>query len=621
MAHWPVGLGVFAAGLAITFVRYLRAYLFKPLMDDVLVPASSEQVSFALVRPVLVELGVLLGLTLVVLPIAVFVRSYGAQWIVARVRQDIDRAVAARFLAAPLRLHRAGSSGDFMARALTDAQLACNAVSVAYNEVLINVQMVVGGAIALFLSSWQLATLSLIAMPPFFLVLSFFGRRIERQSHRRQETQGDLSQRLLAILSGIKVIKAFQGQALEAEAFAVETGKYFRRHMKVIWNGVLAKATGELMNPTIGFLVIGFGVWLLLQDMWGMTIGTLTEFSMILVTVYKPIKALTQSFPRMVESAGGARRLFAVLDLAGEPPDRPGARPMRGLEREIRLRDVSYAYEPAYEPADEPANEQADEAAPRDAFERAATQAGDGPDETRDRRWVLRGIDLHVARGEVVAIVGRTGTGKSTLVDLVLRFDDPTRGGIEIDGVDLRDLERASFLDHVAVVTQEPFLFDASIAENIRYGRRDASDEEIRAAARAASADEFIQQLPDGYDTPVGEFGLRLSGGQRQRLTIARAILADPDILVFDEATSALDAQTERAVQHAIESLRGERTIFLVAHRLSTIRHADRIVVLDEGRIVQEGDHEALMREPGLYRELIGIQASGEDPIKATRAN
>jgi subfamily B ATP-binding cassette protein MsbA len=507
---------------------------------------------------------------MIVLPLLVFLRTYGAHWIGASVRRDVDQTVAAKFLSAPLRVHRGGTSGDFLARALTDARLACDSVLTLYNLVLLNLQLVIGGAIALFLASWQLALLTVVAVPPIAILLSFFGRRVQKQSYRRQETQGDLSGRLLAILSGIKVIKAFQGQDLEERAYAAETSKYFRRHMKVIWNGVVARAVGEFVNPLVAVAVLGFGVWLLMNGMLDITVGTLPQFGAILLTVYKPVKALIKAYPKIMEASGGAGRLFDILDMDDETRDRAGARPMNGLAHRIRFRDVHFDY-------------------------------GDGA--------VLDGIDLEVEPGEVIAFVGRTGTGKSTLIDLVLRFHDPTQGAIEIDGVDLRDYNRESFLDHIAVVTQEPFLFDVSVRENIGYGRRDALDSEIYAAARAASAEEFIEALPEGYETKVGEFGLRLSGGQRQRLTIARAILADPAILIFDEATSALDAQTEAAVQAAIESLRGQRTIFLVAHRLSTIRHADRIVVLDQGRIAQLGNHEALVSAPGLYRDLIGSQA------------
>ncbi len=572
--YWKPILGIFVLGWVVSFVRYVKAYLFQPLLDDVLIPATAADIDFDFIQPVLAELALILGISLVVSPVAVFFRTYGAHWTIASVRRDVDQEVARKLLAAPLRVHRHSSSGDFLARAMNDVQLACQSVGIAYNELLLNVQQVVAGGISLFLASWQLALFSFVAIPPFLLVLGFFGRRVQRQSRRRQETQGDLSKRLLTILSGIKVIKAFQGQRLEENAFEIETGKYFRRHMKVIWNSALTKASSELLNPILGFVIVGFGIWMMINEMWGVTIGSLAHFALTLVIAYKPIKALSQSYPKIMESTAGAERLFALLDMEEEPPDRPDARPMTGLSHDIRLVDVHFSY-------------------------------GGDP--------VLRGIDLEVGVGEVVAIVGRTGAGKSTLIDLVLRFHDPSHGSIEIDGVDLRDIERRSFLDHVAVVTQEPFLFDVSVGENIRYGRPDATETEIRAAAAAASADEFIDELPEGYGTRVGEFGLRLSGGQRQRLTIARAILANPSILVFDEATSALDARTERAVQEAIESLRGERTIFLVAHRLSTIRHADRIVVLDQGRIAEIGDHESLMSRSGIYHELVGTQEVAEN--------
>jgi ABC-type multidrug transport system fused ATPase/permease subunit len=568
LSHWRPLAAVIIFSAIFSASRFVRAWLAKPLLDEILVPAANNALDLQAVEPRLWQLGVIFGIALIITPVAMFYRSYLALWVVGRVRKEIDLAVAHKFLVAPLRIHRGGSSGDLLSRALTDVQLACKSLNVLYRDVVNSVLMLLGGAFTMFITSWQLALISMATVPPLLLVLQFFGHRIQRQTQRRQETQGDLSQRLVAILTGIKVIKAFRGHDLELQAFERETETYFKRFMKVAWNQVMAKSSTEALNQTVGTLILGLGAVLALNGLWDVTIGTIAAFALILVTTYKPVKTLTGSYSSIMESVAGASRLFQILDMEEDPPDRPDARVMTGLSHSICFRDVHFDY-------------------------------GEGE--------ILRGIDLEVQPGEVIAFVGRTGTGKSTLMDLLLRFHDPTRGSIEIDGIDLRDLQRNSFLDHVAVVTQEPFLFDETIAENIRYGRLDASDEEVRKAAAAASADEFIDDLPEGYRTSVGEFGLRLSGGQRQRITIARAILSNPAILVFDEATSALDAKTERAVQVAIEALRGQRTIFLIAHRLTTIRHADRIVVLDEGRIAEIGDHEALMSRPGIYRELIGV--------------
>ncbi|MDC1295807.1 ABC transporter ATP-binding protein/permease [Myxococcota bacterium] len=585
LRYWESLVAVILLGFVLAATRYVRGWLIQPLLDDVALPLTAEGLDWEAASPLLSDIGLILAATFILSPFAVLGRGYFSEWSAARVRQRVDIAVANKFLHVPLKVFRDGSSGDFMSRAMADAQIACQAVTLVYKDVLINAQMLVGGVAMMAWLSWELTILAMLAVPPFSAILNHFMTRLLKNATRRQETQADLSDRLIAILSGIKVIKVFRGQAVEQSAFNGEAGKYFRHHMKVIKNAAIAKAASEAMYPIVGVAVMGFGGYAVVSDLFGLTLGKLTTFGYTLTIIYKPVRSLTLSVPRMLESAGSARRLFEILDLGEEVVDRPNAGEMTGLARDIRFRGVSFDYH-------------------------AGRRGKPGQSDEVLGRPVLDGIDLDVQAGEVIAVVGRTGAGKSTLVELVLRFHDPTEGSIEVDGIDLRDLKRTSFLDNVALVTQEPFLFDESIRENIRYGRPESSDEEVHAAAVAASADDFIADLPEGYDTLAGEFGLRLSGGQRQRITIARAILANASILVFDEATSALDPQTERAVQEAIEGLRGQRTIFLVAHRLSTIERADRIVVLDEGRIAETGDHASLVEKGGIYSQLIGAQSA-----------
>jgi subfamily B ATP-binding cassette protein MsbA len=426
------------------------------------------------------------------------------------------------------------------------------------------------GAAGLLFVSWQLSLLMLLVGPGTFLTISIFGRRIRTSARRRQRQFADVTGRLLEILDGIKVIKAFRAEAYEHDGFKRSAQRLFKRGIRVAVNRNIARALVDVLNKIAAGSVLVIGLYLVLRGSWGLTFGGLSAFAAITVTLYGPVRVLARGWVRVMDAEPSAQRYFEVIDSPIEIRDAENAVTLARIRSGIRFENVTFTY---------------------------------------GREPVLADVHFDARAGEVVAIVGRTGAGKTTLVDLLLRFYDPTDGRITIDGVDLREVRRTSLLDQTAVVSQEPFLFDGTIRENIRYGRLDASEDEILAAARAAHVDEFAEGLPDGYETEVGAAGARLSGGQRQRVTIARAILRDPAILVLDEATSALDSKSERLVQDAIEKLIPGRTVFVIAHRLSTVRAAHKIVVLEHGRVSQIGNHDELMARSGLYRELVEIQS------------
>ncbi len=573
--------------------RMARMVLIMPVLDDVLPAAASERLELrwpggaelaAAARASLGEseakpaagqmfwLLMVAGLAIaLVLPVASFGKDYLVEYTMGRVLLGLQQGLCAKLLALPLSVHQDMRRGDTLTRVLNDALRAHAGLRMFFADVAQDAVAVSAGIVTLLVISWQLALVVFIVVPPIAWIVASFGRKIQHTARRRQESVGDLTQRLVDILSGIKVIQAFRAEGHESAAFGRENERLFRRTLRAVRQRVTLRSLVEGIASLAVMGVLGLGIWVVARRMWGVSPGALAAFVPVLITTQRHARELTKSWTRFQDALPSAARFFELLDTDEGPSEDPDAVALRGLGRGVRFRDVHFAY---------------------------------------DRDPVLRGVSFEIRPGEVVALVGKTGAGKTTIADLLLGFRRPTAGSIEVNGVDLGGITRASLLDHVAVVTQEAFLFDGSIRDNVRYGRPDASEAAFTRAVRAAHVDEFATTLPEGYDTRVGEAGTQLSGGQRQRVTIARALLKDPALLIFDEATSALDAESEGLIRDAIATLFERRSVLVIAHRFATISHADQILVLQDGRVCQRGTHEELMAQPGPYRELASLQST-----------
>jgi subfamily B ATP-binding cassette protein MsbA len=443
--------------------------------------------------------------------------------------------------------------------------------------------LLVGVGIMIYLS-WQLTGMIALVLPLLVLLVVRFGKKVRKKSLKRQQKVGDQMGSMFQMFSGIKVVKAFRMEETESRRFRAVNDELFRRQMKVVKTQEMSKGFTELFNNFTYIMFIGVGIYAIMKEMLGLTLPVLVAFLALATTLYRPIKHLSRSYNNISDSMAGIERVTEILDLEAETPGQEGSEILTDIRQDIRFENVSFSY--------------------------------------GGEQKVLKDIGLEIGKGQTVALVGKTGVGKTTLSDLIPRFYDPTEGRILIDGTDIRTFSRDSLLRHIAVVTQDPFLFDTSVEDNIRYGRLDATEEEIIEAARAAFIHDRILDLPEGYKTRVGDRGARLSGGERQRITIARAILRNPSILILDEATSSLDAESEQWVKKAIDNLMEGRTTVAIAHRLSTIRNADKIVVLEDGRISMMGRHDELMRQGGLYRELCAMQFQQDDtgPVTNSRS-
>ena len=488
-----------------------------------------------------------------------------------RVVADIRMAVFDRVIGMSPAFYERIMTGEVLSRITTDTTLILSVLGSSVSIALRNILIFLGGLALMLVTSAKLTGLALLLVPAVIVPILILGRRLRVLSRENQDWIAESSGNASETLSAVQTVQAFTHEVENRDAFAEVTERSFDAARRRIWTRALMTVIVIFLTFTgiVGILWIGANS----VRSGDMSVGTLVQFVIYAIMVAGSVAALSEIWGELQRAAGATERLVELLESIDtvSDPEAPVSVPVPTAGR-ITFEEVSFRYP------------------------------------SRPKVAALDHVSLDIQPGETVAFVGPSGAGKTTIIQLILRFYDPASGRILLDGVDLADMARDDFRRHIALVPQDPVIFAASARENIRFGRPDATDAEVEAAAKAAAAHDFITALPEGYDSYVGERGVMLSGGQKQRIAIARAILRDAPVLLLDEATSALDAESERAVQHAVDELSAGRTTLIVAHRLATVKKADRIVVLDQGRIVAMGAHDALVAEDGLYARLARLQ-------------
>ncbi|MBQ5758938.1 MAG: lipid A export permease/ATP-binding protein MsbA [Schwartzia sp.] len=534
-------------------------WIIKDMIDKVLAEKDMEMLNYISIGIVVVFL---------IRGIFYFGQSYLVSYVGQRVVIDIRGQLYRKFQRLPLAYYDKHRTGEMMSYISNDVAALQNAMVDKLIELITEISIFIGSLGMMFYLDWKLSLLTFAVVPMVGQAMNIFGKKLKKSGTMIQERMADMTAMLQESLSAVRVVKSFVREDHEIKRYDQENERNFEAAMLNIRLMSMLTPTVEFLAALAVTVIVWFGGYEVVEGK--ITAGALVAFLTYAVNLANPVKRISRAFGTMQQALAAADRVFAVMDLPEMIADKLDAKPLPKVTGRVKVDNVSFSY-----------NEEAP---------------------------AVKNISFEVKPGQMIAFVGPSGAGKSTIANLLPRFYDVTEGSITVEGMDVRDVTLSSLREQIGIVPQETMLFSGTVWENIRYGRLDATNEEIVEAAKAANADEFIRQLPNGYDTKLGERGVNISGGQRQRLAIARAILKDPQILILDEATSALDTESEKVVQAALDRLMVGRTSFVIAHRLSTILGADRILVLDHGEIVEDGTHEELLVKGGLYSNLYNIQ-------------